>query len=91
MVDLRWRFETQVPHWRFIAVVTDDGHDFIADIEGDIVASPRAGDSDIADRLIRDQHYGLESVRAESLEALRRAVEEKIENDIGQVIRWSED
>ncbi len=91
MVDLRWRFETQVPHWRFIAVVTDDGHDFIADIEGDIVASPQAGDSDIADRLFRYQHYGLESVLAESLESLRRAVEEKIENDIGQVIRWSED
>ncbi len=90
-MNLRWRFETQLPHGRFIAFVSRYGDGFSARIEGQIVASPRAGDYDIAGRLIRDQHYGLESVRAQSLEALRRAVEEKIENDIGQVIKWSDD
>ncbi len=90
-MNLTWRFETQVPHGRLVAVVSEDGDGFSATIEGEIIASPRAGDSDIADRLIRDQHYGPESVRTQSLEALRRAVEEKIETDIGQVIRWSDD
>ncbi len=90
-MNLTWRFETQVPQGRFIAAVSEDAHGFSAEIEGDFFASPGAGESDIADRLIRDQHYGPESVRAHSLEALRRAVEEKIENDIGQVIRWSDD
>ncbi len=90
-MNLTWRFETQVPQGRFIAAVSEDAHGFSAEIEGVIVASPRAGDSDIADRLIRDQHYGPESVRTQSLEALRRAVEEKIENDIGPVNKWTAD
>ena len=90
-MNLTWRFETQVPHGRLIAVVSEDGDGFSARIEGVIVASPRVGDSDIADRLIRDQHYGPESVRAQSLEALRRAVIEKFENDIGPVNKWTAD
>ena len=87
----RWRFATQLPYGRFLAVVSEDGDGFSARIEGKIVARPRAGDSDIPDRLIRDQHYGPESVRARSLEALRHAVEEKIENDIGPVNKWTAD
>ncbi len=90
-MNLTWRFETQVPHGRLIAVVSEDGDGFSARIEGKIVAGARAGDSDIADRLIRDQHYGPESVRARSLEALRHAVEEKIEKDIGPVNKWTAD
>ncbi len=90
-MNLTWRFETQVPYGRLIAVVSEDVDGFSATIEGKIVASPRAGDSDIPDRLIRDQHYGPEMVRAQSLEALRRAVEEKIENDIGTVNKWTAD
>ncbi len=90
-MNLTRRFETQVPYGRLIAVVSEDGDGFSATIEGKIIASPRAGDSDIADRLIRDQHYGPELVRAHSLEALRRAVEEKIENDIGLVNKWTAD
>ncbi len=89
-MNLTWRFETQVPHGRLIAVVSKDGDGFSARIEGKIVAGARAGES-IADRLIRDQHYGPESVRARSLEALRHAVEEKIENDIGPVNKWTAD
>ena len=74
-MSLTWRFETPLPRGRLIAVVSEDGDGFSARIEGVFVASPRVGDSDIADRLIRDQHYGPESVRAQSLQALRRAVE----------------
>ncbi len=90
-MNLTWRFETQVPHGRFIAVVSEDGDGFSAEIDGKVMASPGAGDSDIADRLIRDQHYGPESVRAQSLEALRHAVEEHIENHIGLVNKWTAD
>ena len=74
-----------------LAVVSEDGDGFSATIEGKIVASPRTGDSRVRDRKITDQHYGPKSVRAHSLEALRHAVEENIENDVGQVISWSDD
>ncbi len=90
-MTLRWRFETQLPYGRFLAVVSEDVDGFSAEIEGEILVSPRTGVFRIRDRIITDQHYGPESVRAHSLEALRRAVEEKIENDVGQVIRWLDD
>ncbi len=85
-MNLTWRFETQVPYGRFIAVVSEDGAGYSARIEGKIVASPLPGDSNIA---VRDRYYGPKSVAELSLEALRRAVEEKIEHDIGTVNRWS--
>ena len=90
-MNLRWRFETQAPYARLLAVVSEDVDGFSAEIEGKIVASPRTGDSRIRDRKITEQHYGPESVRAHSLEALRRAVDEKIENDIGPVNKWTAD
>ncbi len=90
-MNLRWRFETQAPNARLLAVVSEDGDRFSAEIEGDFFASPRAIDSRIRDRIFTDQHYGPESVRAHSLEALRRAVDEKIENDIGPVNKWTAD
>ena len=34
-----------------------------------------------------NERYGPETVRAQSLGELRWAVEEKIENDVGQVVR----
>ena len=88
---LRWRFETQLPYGRFVAVVSEDGDGFSAEIEGEILVSPRAKDSRIRDRIITDQHYGPESVHAHSLEALRHAVEENIENHIGPVNKWTAD
>ncbi len=88
-MNLTWRFETQVPHGRFIAAVSEDAHGFSAEIEGDFFASPRARDSHIRDRIKTDQYYGPESVRAQSLGELRWAVEERIEEDIGRVIKWS--
>jgi len=73
-VNLRWRFETQVPFGRFIAVVSEDVDGFSAEIEGKFVSSPRTGDARIRDLTNTDQYYGPESVRAHSLEALRCAV-----------------
>jgi len=90
-MNLRWRFETQLPYARFLAVVSEDGDGFSAEIEGKIVVSPRTEDARIRDRKITDQYYGPESVRAHSLEALRRAIDEKIENDIGPVNKWTAD
>ncbi len=90
-MSLRWRFETQVPHARLLAVVSEDGDGFSATIEGKIVASPRTEDARVRHQKITDQHYGPESVRAQSLEALRRAVIEKLENDIGPVNKWTAD
>ncbi len=90
-MSLRWRFETQAPYARLLAVVREDGDGFSATIEGKIVASPRTGDARIRDRINTDQHYGPESVRAHSLEALRHAVEENIENHIGPVNKWTAD
>jgi predicted Zn-dependent protease len=88
-MNLTWRFETQVPYGRFIAVVSEDGAGYSARIEGKIDANPRRGDSNIVVRVIRDRYYGPKSVAELSLEALRRAVEEKIENDIGPVSKWT--
>ncbi len=90
-MTLRWRFETQLPYGRFVAVVSEDGDGFSAEIEGEILVSPRAKDYRIRNRIITDQHYGPESVRAHSLEALRHAVEENIENHIGPVNKWTAD
>jgi hypothetical protein len=90
-MNLTWRFETQVPHGRFIAVVSEDGDGFSATIEGEFIASPRAGDFDIADRLIRDQHYGPMTVSARSLAKLLQVVERRIENDIGPVNKGTAD
>ncbi len=90
-MSLRWRFETQAPYARLLAVVSEDGDGFSATIEGNIVASPRARDPRVRDQKITDQHYGPESVRAHSLEALRHAIDEKIENDIGPVNKWTAD
>jgi hypothetical protein len=71
--------------------VSEDGDGFSAEIEGEILVSPLAKDSRIRDRILTDQHYGPESVHAHSLEALSRTVEEKIENDIGPVNKWTAD
>ncbi len=88
-MNLTWRFETHIPYGRLIAVVNEDGDGFSARIEGEIVDAPRAGDSGVPDRIISNKYYGPVTVHAPSLEALRRFVEEKIENDIGPVNKWT--
>ncbi len=90
-MNLTWRIETQVPYGRFIAVVSENGDGFSAEIEGDFFASPRARDSHIRDRLIRDQHYGPMTVSARSVTKLRQAVERRIENDIGPLNKGTDD
>ncbi len=88
-MNLTWRFETHLPYGRLIAVLSDDGDGFSASIEGEIVDASRAGDLDVPDRILRNKQYGPVTVHAPSLEALRRFVEEKIENDIGPVKKWT--
>ncbi len=58
-MNLRWRFETQLPYARLLAVVSEDGDGFSAEIEGKIVASPRTEDARVRDQKITDQYYGL--------------------------------
>ena len=88
-MNLTWRFETHVPYGRLIAVLSDDGDGFSARIEGEIVDAQQAGDSDVPDRILRNKQYGPVTVHGPSLEALKRFVEEKIENDIGPVNKWT--
>ncbi len=88
-MNLTWRFETHVSYGRLIAVLSDDGDGFSARIEGEFVDAQQAGDSDVPDRILRNKQYGPVTVHAPSLEALKRYVEEKIENDIGPVNKWT--
>ncbi len=88
-MNLTWRFETHLPYGTLIAVLSDDGDGFSARIEGEFVDAPRAGDSDVPDRILRNKQYGPVTVHGPSLEALKRFVEEKIENDIGPVNKWT--
>ncbi len=73
------------------AVVNNDADGLSAVIAGEIVDAPPVGDSDLPPRIMGNDRYGPVTVRAQSLGALRWAVEERIEDDIGRVIRWSDD
>jgi len=63
----------------------------MSDRDTGTTAFPRTRDARVRDRINTDQHYGPESVHAHSLEALRHAVDEKIENDMGPVNKWTAD
>ncbi len=71
------------------AVVNNDADGLNAVIAGEIVGAPPVGDSDLPPRIMGNERYGPVMVRAQSLGALRWAVEERIEDDIGRVIKWS--
>ncbi len=73
------------------AVVNCDTHGLSAVITGEIVDAQQAGDSDLPPRIMGNERYGPVTVRAQSLGELRWAVEERIEEDLGRVIRWSSD
>jgi len=88
-MDREWKIEAIGAD--LTAVVNYDAHGLSAVITGEIVDAPQAGDSDLPPRIMGNECYGPETVRAQSLGELRWAVEEKIENDVGQVIRWSDD
>ncbi len=90
-MNLIWQFRTQVPYSELTAVVDEDSGEFSAIITGEIVDAPRAGDSDAADRIIKNKQYGPVQVRAPSLEELKWFVEDKIESDIGRLIGSPDD
>ncbi len=88
-MDREWKIQSIGGY--LTAVVNYDADGLCAVITGEILGAPQAADSDLPPRIMGDERYGPETVRAQSLGDLRWAVEEKIENDIGQVIRWSDD
>ncbi len=71
------------------AVVNNYADGISAVIGGEIVGTPQAGDPDLPPRIMGDERYGPKTVRAQSLGELRWAVEERIEEDVGRVIKWS--
>ncbi len=71
------------------AVVNNDANGLSVVIVGEIVGAPQAGDSDLPPRIMGNERYGPVTVRAQSLGELKWAVEERIEEDIGRVIKWS--
>ncbi len=88
-MDREWKIEVIGAY--LTAVVNCDTHGLSAVITGEIADAPQIGDSDLLPRNMGNERYGPETVRAQALGELRWAVEEKIENDVVQVIRWSDD
>ncbi len=88
-MEREWKIEAIGAH--LTAVVNNDADGLNAVIAGEIVDAPQAGGSDLPPRTIGNEPYGPVTVRARSLGELRWAVEEKIEYDIGRVIRWLND
>jgi hypothetical protein len=54
-MDLKWEFRTQVPYSELTAEVTEDTGEYCAIITGEIVDAPRAGDSDVPDRIMKNK------------------------------------
>ncbi len=86
-MDREWKIDVIGAY--LTAVVNNDADGLSAVVAGEIVGAPQAGGSDLLPRIMGNERYGPVTVRAQSLGELRWAVEEKIEDDIGQVIRWS--
>ncbi len=88
-MDREWKIQAIGAH--LTAVVNNDADGLNAVIAGEIVGAPQAGGSNLLPRTTGNERYGPVTVRARSLGELRWAVEEKIEYDIGRVIRWLDD
>ncbi len=88
-MDREWKIEAIGAY--LTAVVNNGADGLSAVIAGEIVGAPQAGGSDLPLRIMGNERYGPVTIRAQSLGELRWAVEEKIEDDIGRVIRWSDD
>ena len=86
-MDREWKIDVIGAY--LTAVVNNDADGLRAVIGGEIVGAPQAGGSDLPPRILDNEHYGPVTVRAQSLGELRWAVEERIEEDIGRVIKWS--
>ncbi len=88
-MDREWKIDVIGAY--LTAVVNNDAVGLSAVIGGEIVGAPQAGGSDLSPRIMGNERYGPVTVRAQSLGELKWAVEERIEEDIGRVIRWSDD
>ncbi len=86
-MDREWKIDVIGAY--LTAVVNNDVDGLSAVIAGEIVGAPQAGGSDLPPRIMDNERYGPVTVRAQSLGELRWAVEERIEEDIGRVIKWS--
>ncbi len=86
-MDREWKIDVIGAY--LTAVVNNDADGLSAVIAGEIVGAPQAGVSDLPPPILGNERYGPVTVRAQSLGELRWAVEERIEDDIGRVIKWS--
>ncbi len=86
-MDREWKIEAIGAY--LTAVVNNDADGLSAVIAGEIVGARQAGGSDLPPQTMDNERYGPVTVRAQSLGELRWAVEERIEDDIGRVIKWS--
>ncbi len=86
-MDREWKIDVEGAC--LTAVVNNDADGLSAVIAGEIVGAPQAGGSDLPPRIMGNERYGPVTIRAQSLGELRWAVEERIEEDIGRVIKWS--
>ncbi len=86
-MDREWKIDVIGAY--LTAVVNNDADGLNAVIAGEIVGAPPVGGSDLPPQTMGNERYGPVTVRAQSLGELRWAVEEKIEDDIGRVIKWS--
>jgi len=59
------------PVLELTAEVAEDTGEFSTVITGEIVDAPRAGDSDVPDRIMKNKTYGPVTVHAQSLEELK--------------------
>ncbi len=88
-MDREWKIEVIGAY--LIAVVNNDADGLSAVIAGEFVGAPQAGGSDLPPQTMGHERYAPVTVRAQSLGELKWAVEERIEDDIGQVVRWLDD
>ncbi len=88
-MDREWKIDAIGAN--LTAVVNNDADGLSAVIAGEIAGALQAGGSDLPPRNMGNERYGPVTVRAQSLGELRWAVEEKIEDDIGRVVKWLDD
>ncbi len=86
-MDREWKIDAIGAY--LTAVVNNDADGLSAVIGGEIVGAPQAGGSDPPPQTMGNERYGPVTVRAQSVGELRWAIEERIEEDIGRVIKWS--
>ncbi len=86
-MDREWKIDVIGAY--LTAVVNNDADGLSAVIGGEVSGAPQAGGSDLPPQTMGNERYGPVTVRAQSLGELKWAVEERIEEDIGRVIKWS--